>query len=92
MGACPFQTVGYGETAKEAYRNACEDANAENGHQDGYSGDIQTTQGFREVELTEGEDLRAKVEETIDDYDKHGPCGCIRLAEGKYLFYGWAAE
>ena len=67
MGACPFQTVGYDDTAKEAYRNAVENAGAENGHQDGYSGDVQTTQGFEEVELAEDEDINAKVEDTIDD-------------------------
>jgi len=45
MGAHEFMTVGYGKTKSEAYRGACWEAQAENGHQDGYSGDIQTTSG-----------------------------------------------
>lgn len=34
--------------ASQAYAKAREQANDYNGHQDGYSGDIQTSNGFRE--------------------------------------------
>lgn len=92
MGSCPFETIGYGSDAKAAYNNALEEALAENGHQDGYSGDIQTTEGFSMVEVPEGRSVEEMVEETIDDYSKWGPCGCIQLEDGKYVFFGWAAE
>ncbi len=91
MGSCAFQTIGHGDTPEAAYHNAVDEANSENGHQDGYSGDIQTTEGFRVVELDDGEDPEAKVDETIDDFEKWGECGCIRIGTGKFLFYGWAA-
>ena len=48
MGACEFgriQMVKGG--VREAYREANTEANEENGHQDGYSGDIQTTHGYK---------------------------------------------
>ncbi|OVE77553.1 hypothetical protein BVX99_02385 [bacterium F16] len=92
MGSCTFHTVAYGNTPQEAYQQAIEDANNQNGHQDGYSGDIQTTEWFEMVEPDKGQNVSDKVEETIDNYHKWGPCGCIMLEKGKYLFYGWAAE
>jgi hypothetical protein len=48
MGACQFKVRSYGKTADEAYRNACDDAEEEYGHQDGYNGTISTTHGFRD--------------------------------------------
>ena len=92
MGSCEFQAIGFGNTAQEAYNDALEEARSINGHQDGYSADIQTTHGFTMVNLEEGETVADKVSETIDDFEKWGPCGCIELEPGKYLFYGWAAE
>lgn len=48
MGACEFSDIVVIKgTVREAYNDAVEEANAYNGHQDGYSGDIQTTHGFR---------------------------------------------
>ena len=50
MGACVFsELVVVKGDAREAYNTACEEANYENGHQQGYSGDIQTTSGFRDL-------------------------------------------
>ena len=48
MGACTFSNlVVVKGNASEAYRDICEEMNDYNGHQEGYSGDIQTTHGFR---------------------------------------------
>lgn len=48
MGACTFSNlVVIKGGPREAYSDACEEMNYENGHQQGYSGDIQTTHGFR---------------------------------------------
>lgn len=51
MGACDYQTTASGRTLREAYENARAAARAENGHQEGYSGDIQTSCGVREFEV-----------------------------------------
>jgi hypothetical protein len=52
MGACQFEVRSTGKTAQEAYNRACEVAEDEYGHQDGYNGTISTTHGFRdETEL-----------------------------------------
>jgi hypothetical protein len=52
MGACQFLQRSTGKTAQEAYERACEVAEDEYGHQDGYNGTISTTHGFRdETEL-----------------------------------------
>ena len=48
MGACQFKARYGGKTAEEAYNRACEEAELEYGHQDGYNGTISTTHGFRD--------------------------------------------
>ena len=48
MGACDFSNLRVTKgNASKAYSEACEDMRDYNGHQEGYSGDIQTTHGFR---------------------------------------------
>jgi len=54
MGACDYQTTSHGKTPADAYRNACDEARDINGHQEGYSGDIQTSSGYREYALPKG--------------------------------------
>jgi len=51
MGATNFSMTVAAKTVDEAYRVANEMARDYNGHQDGYSGDIQTTNGFVEFKL-----------------------------------------
>jgi len=48
MGACQFKQRSTGKTAEIAYNRACEVADDEYGHQDGYNGTISTTHGFRD--------------------------------------------
>ncbi len=48
MGACQFKVRSVGKTAQDAYNRACEVAEDEYGHQDGYNGTISTTNGFRD--------------------------------------------
>ena len=49
MGACTFSNgIVIKGTMRDAYTQLVEEANAYNGHQDGYSGDIQTSYGFLE--------------------------------------------
>ena len=42
MGRCDFSCVGYGMTEREALRDAKDSAMEENGHHEGYSGDINS--------------------------------------------------
>ena len=49
MGASWFQQVGYGKTLNDAYNSACEEAEDEYGHQEGYNGTISTTHGVRDI-------------------------------------------
>ena len=49
MGASWFQQVEYGKTLQDAYNSACEEAEVEYGHQEGYNGTISTTHGVRDI-------------------------------------------
>jgi hypothetical protein len=49
MGASWFQQTGYGKTLQDAYNSACEEAEVEYGHQEGYNGTISTTSGVRDI-------------------------------------------
>lgn len=46
MGACAFLRVGRGTTDRQAYDNAYEAAVEEKGHQEGYSGDLNSKDGY----------------------------------------------
>ena len=49
MGATWFQTRHSGKTLQDAYKSACNEAEDEYGHQEGYNGTISTTHGVRDV-------------------------------------------
>ena len=72
MGACQFKQRSTGKTIEEAYRKACEIAEDEYGHQDGYNGTISTTHSFRDE--TE-EYNKSKFDDTYayirDRFDSH---------------------
>jgi hypothetical protein len=97
MGATTFGTTATGKNAKEAFRNAREEAQWESGH-GGYSGTIAEKSDFKLVPLSEEviNDpalFASKIDELIDTEfdDKWGPAGCVQLAEHKYYFFGWAS-
>ena len=72
MGACQFKTRNTGKTADEAYRRACEIAEDEYGHQDGYNGTISTTDGFRdETELYKKSKFKDVSAYIRDRFDSH---------------------
>lgn len=93
MGATSFSTIQIAKTAKEAFEMARESARAYNGHQEGYSGDIQRKRTF--VMVTDKTLTRKSAQQVINkiyDNDGHGlkdpfnindkwdgPAGCIRL-------------
>jgi hypothetical protein len=80
MGACQFKTRSYGKTAQEAYNRACEVAEDEYGHQDGYNGTISTTDGFRdETELykkSKFNDISAYIRDRFENMGKRD-CSAI---------------
>ena len=87
MGACQFKVTSYGKTAEEAYKKACERAEDEYGHQDGYNGTISTTHGFRDETEAYGkskfDDTYAYIRNRFDSmnkYDCSAICVCKPVA------------
>jgi hypothetical protein len=92
MSANWFETAGYGETAKEAFDEAVAAVIDEILT---YSGGIPAKSEFTQIEVPSGQDPEAFVRELSADPrvdDKWGPAGCIRLKDGEWLFFGWAAS
>jgi len=88
MGAETFYTtvVGRFKSPREAFRQAQEDANDYSGHQDGYSGDIQTVNGFtlrKDAPRYNSKAFDKWVEKRIDKMDKRD-CECVEI-KGKYF-------
>lgn len=54
MGATNFSIFGFGKTIKEAFANTKEQLDEEIGHQDGYSGQLNSKHTWREVPVPEG--------------------------------------
>jgi hypothetical protein len=96
MGAAQFTTTAEGKDAKEAFKNAVEEAGYEYGH-GGYTGTIAEKSSFVMVPSMTGVDPHKYANELIEKGDsrigdKWGPAGCISLGEGKFLFFGYASE
>jgi hypothetical protein len=72
MGACQFKVRSVGKTVEIAYNKACEIADEEYGHQDGYNGTISTTHGFRDETEAYGKSKFNDVSAYIRDrFDSH---------------------
>jgi hypothetical protein len=84
MGSQSFTVNSRGKSAKEAYQNAVDDAEHEYGHQQGYSGAINATPGFRDVTK---EYKAAKlplynyIEKRLEELTKFQGAECICLEE-----------
>jgi hypothetical protein len=57
MGALPFFRTACGKDPDDAFNNAYYAAASEKGHQNGYSGDLNSKDGFIKAEKPEGVDL-----------------------------------
>lgn len=94
MGASTFSHVGRGTTAKDAFRELVGQSRDEDG--DEYSGGIGMKHDFVMVSCPNGKDPNEHAEALLESDerigDKHGPAGCIKLEEGKWLFFGWASS
>lgn len=83
MGACDFSNLVVTKgNARDAYIEANEEMRDYNGHQEGYSGDIQTTEGFYDM-THEAPKFNTKAfnkweEEKLDKLDKR-ECLCVEI-------------
>ena len=99
MGAHNFEDQEYGATAAEAFRDLCDTATYEYGHNP-YNGTISTTSGYVSIPLNEGESINEWAQRVIDDdrVQKWEDCACAKDPDeeevsGRWLwhFAGWAA-
>jgi hypothetical protein len=67
MGRCGFSQIGYGFTEQEAKRNAIEDAEAEYGHQEGYSGAMNCATDYTKIKCIQKPKIAksCKVEKAV---------------------------
>ena len=86
MGSQVFRNYARGKSVKEAYTSAVEEAEYEYGHQQGYSGEINSSAGFRDVtkeykasKLT----LDAYIDQQLDKLTKHQGAQAICIEEPK---------
>lgn len=96
MGAHEFFTISKGVNAKAAFTDAREQAEWENGHC-GYTGTIAEKDKFVMISVPEGVEPIIYANQLMDNddprvSDKWGPAGCVKVEEGKYLFFGWASS
>jgi hypothetical protein len=86
MGACEFKVRSSGKTAQDAYNRACEVAEDEYGHQDGYNGTISTTHGFRDeteaYKKSKFDDVSAYIRSRFENMGKRD-CSAICVVQPK---------
>jgi hypothetical protein len=86
MGANWFTIYSRGKSVKEAYQNAVDEANYEYGHQQGYSGAINSTSGFRDVTKdfkASRKSMNEFINDSIDELTKHQGAQAICIEEPK---------
>jgi hypothetical protein len=84
MGSQSFTSYSRGKDARDAYTRAVEEAEYEYGHQEGYSGAINSTAGFgditREFKASK-KSLNQFIDEQMDKLTKYDGARCICLEE-----------
>ena len=95
MGADNFGCTGYGKTAREAFQNAREAAQHENGYE-GYTGTIAEKDSFKMICVPQGREHMEYIDELFNNddrriSDKWGPAGCIKIRDGEFCFFGYAS-
>lgn len=96
MGADTFWVREKATSAKEAFKQAVDDARYENGH-GGYTGTIAEKSSFVMIPVPAGTSPLEHARKLLDEddgriSDKWGPAGCVAVGEGEYLFFGWASS
>lgn len=86
MGANWFQTYGRGKDVREAYNNAVQIADDEYGHQEGYSGQINCSSGYRDVTKeykASGKSFNDYIDDQQNKLSKHQGAQAICVQEPK---------
>lgn len=86
MGSSWFTTQARGKNVQTAYNDAVDDANDEFGHQEGYSGEINSSAGFRDVTKefkASKKTLNQFMADQQDRLSKHQGAQAICLEEPK---------
>jgi hypothetical protein len=86
MGANWFTNQSRGKSVKHAYDRAVERAEAEYGHQEGYSGQINSSAGCRDVTKeykASGKTIREFMNQQMDRLTKHQGAQAICIQEPK---------
>ncbi len=86
MGSQSFTTYARGKNANDAYNRAVEAAEDEYGHQEGYSGAINSTAGFSDITKefkASKKSLNQFIDEQLDKLSKFNGARCICLEEPK---------
>jgi hypothetical protein len=84
MGSSWFSTQSKGKTVQDAYNEAVERAEDEYGHQQGYSGQINSSAGFRDVTKewkNSKKSMSQYMDEAMDRLSKHQGAQAICLEE-----------
>ena len=84
MGANWFMTQSKGKNVQDAYNNAVDRANDEVGHQEGYSGEINSSAGCRDVTKewkASKKSMAQFMDEAMDKLTKHQGAQAICLQE-----------
>lgn len=86
MGASWFSISTRAKSAKDAYNDAVDWAEREYGHEQGYSGHINSTHGFRDVTekwKASGKTLDEYTAKRHDELSKHDGAECICISAPK---------
>lgn len=84
MGSNWFSTQSKGKNVQDAYNKAVDRANDEYGHQEGYSGQINSTGGYRDVTKefkASKKDMSQYMNEAADRLSKHQGAQAICIYE-----------
>jgi len=84
MGASWFATQSRGKSVKHAYDRAVAEAEYEHGHQEGYSGEINSSAGYRDVTKeykASGKTIRDFMDQQMGKLTKHQGAQAICIQE-----------
>jgi hypothetical protein len=87
MGSSWFSNQSKGKTVQQAYNKAVDRADNEYGHQEGYSGQINSTPGFRDVTKewkASGKNIAQYMDDAMDKLTKHQGAQAICIEEPKH--------
>ena len=86
MGSQTFRNYSRGKDVKEAYNRAVQDAEKEYGHQEGYSGHINSSAGFRDVTKewkASKKSMDKFIQDELERLTKHQGAQAICIEEPK---------